>query len=163
MKTYSEDELKEKAKAVFGQYPKIKTLLVTSDGQCFDAINSQSADYHCKYNALKKQLTITTFHRAGLEKEEQQESITEFELTDDLKTENVEQKEETETVEESKSTVLEKTEEMETVQKSEDSLTEESTVLEKTEEIETTEDLEPIKEALPVLPLKKNNPKTKKS
>lgn len=69
MKIYSQSELKEKAIAAFKKYPKINKLLVTSDGQCFDALNSQSADYHSKYNSTKKELSITTFNRSdcGLE------------------------------------------------------------------------------------------------
>jgi hypothetical protein len=68
LKTYTPDELKERAKAVFEKYPKAQKVSATSDGECFIVDES---DHHAKNHSVKnrygKELKISTFTRDEIE------------------------------------------------------------------------------------------------
>jgi len=70
LKTYTPDELKERAKVVFEKYPKAQKISATSDGECFI---TDDGDHHVKNYSVKncygKELKISTFTRDEIEAE----------------------------------------------------------------------------------------------
>lgn len=64
LETYTPDELKERAKVVFENYPKAQKIAATTDGECFIVDES---DMHVKNHARKniygKELDIKFFTR----------------------------------------------------------------------------------------------------